>query len=386
MSDFVKKVSSKIDKLSDEQIMRVMSHQENQLELRDDILSNVLDGYALMKSNFKLLYVNSFLAELLQFDINAFSSNNTKLQDIVFDEDVIKYFEHSISSKKESFDISFSQNHSILGELKIHIQTVFLKKKNLYLLTFKDITLIEKFRIEFQKNEGLASMTTMAAGIAHEIKNPLASMSIYLQLLNKKLDKDGSITKEEAQKSLSIIGDEIERLNSMAVDFLFAVKPMKVDQKIKNINSVVEKTVSLIKAEVEDSNIALEVDLKSGIPSVAIDENLIEQCLLNLIRNAIQAFDSKSFDKKIVISTYQDGNEIYLAVSDNGCGMTDTQLTRIFEPYYTTKANGTGLGLTTIFKIVKEHAGEINVNSHPGTGSEFTIKLPVPPSERFRIN
>lgn len=383
MSDFVKKASSKIDKLSDEQIKRVINGLEKKLELRNDVLDTVDVGYAILKNDLTILYANKYLAALLQFDYEALIPGKTSLSEIIIDSNIVSGIENTVKSNKTSYDESFSHIHSILGEIKIHVR--LLKNKNQYVLVLRDISLLEKFRVDFQRNESLASMTTMAAGIAHEIKNPLASMSIYLQLLRKKLDKDGSIKKEEAEKSLNIISDEIERLNAMAVDFLFAVKPMNVDLHIKNINSIVEKTLDLIKAEIDENHIKLVSDLGISIPNVSVDENLFEQCLLNLVRNAIQAIDPKSRDGFIEIKTSVDGNYVLLSVEDNGCGMNDTELTRIFEPYYTTKANGTGLGLTTIFKIIREHAGEINVSSHKGSGSTFTIKLPVPPSERFRI-
>ena len=113
---------------------------------------------------------------------------------------------------------------------------------------------------------------------------------------------------------------------------------------------------------------------------------MIEQCLLNLIRNSIQAFNNtKRESKNIIIRAHTDGNYIKIEVNDNGIGMTEEQQKHIFEPYYTTKDTGTGLGLTTILKIMKEHNGEITVNSTYNEGSTFILKLPVPSSERFRI-
>lgn len=381
MSNFVKKASSKVEKMSDEQIRSIISAQEVELELRNDVLNTVDAGYAVISKNLQIMYSNRYLADLLQFDFEALIPSKTLLTEVLLDSDVINGIHHSIAGNKDSYEDSFTYNHSILGELKIHVR--LLKCKNQYVLVLRDITLLDKFRREFQQNESLASMTTMAAGIAHEIKNPLASMSIYLQLLRKTLDRKGKVTKKEAEKSLDIINEEIDRLNKMAVDFLFAVKPMNVDLHLRELNSLVDKTVALIRAEVEAARVELKVELGTSIPRVSIDENLMKQSILNLIRNSLQAIEGRN--GLIEVKTYVDGNSVCLSVKDNGCGMDDTQLTRIFEPYYTTKANGTGLGLTNIFKIVKGHNGEIGVSSHVGDGSTFTIKLPVPQSERFRI-
>ncbi len=384
MSSFAEKVSSKVDKLSEEQIIRLINNQNDKLVLRDNILNSLESGYLVLNKEFKIKFYNSYLTRILQFDDRRIVLSHTAVDKIISDEELLTFIKNNVKCvTKDTFDYSVNSHTS--REIKIRVSAGKLSNTDCILFQFMDITLFERIKVEFRKNESLAQMTTMAASVAHEIKNPLASISIYLQLLNKKFEKDGILKKEDAQKSLSVISSEIERLNKIAVDFLFAVKPMNVNLQLDSINDCVERVYELAKNETDTMGIGLNINLGRSLPKLNLDVNLIQQCILNLIRNAIQAFENVNHEKKIEINTFQDGDYVKLSVTDNGCGMNSDVQSKIFEPYYTTKSNGTGLGLTTIFKIMKEHGGEISVSSEPETGSVFTLVIPVPSSERFRL-
>lgn len=381
MSDFVKKASSKIDKLSDEQIIRVLQGQQQKLSLRESVLNTIQEGFAVISKDFKIVYFNDFFHQVLGCPQ---TKGNTTITKFFSDEGIRRFIREAMLKKDEGYDYFFPLNSSLYGEMEIRVTSTAIPYSENRLFVFKDFTFMRKLYDEFRRSESLAAMTTMAAGVAHEIKNPLASISIYIQLLQRKLEKNGSITEEDAKQSLSIISEEIERLNKIAVDFLFAVKPLKVNMSVQDINSVVGKAIDIARPEVEQSGTELSFNPGSGIPNVNVDSALIEQCILNLLRNSLQALCGKK-NGKITVNTYLDGNYVKVSVTDDGCGMSEEVMSKIFEPYYTTKASGTGLGLTNIYKIVKEHEGDINVNSTEGEGSVFAIQIPVPKSQRFRI-
>lgn len=383
MSRFTEKALSKISKLSPEEIARILDSKTNELALRTEILDSVETGYVLADKKGSVLYMNNVLYGLADC-FRTKNTNSLTVERLFRDKELVKFIKGVLKTGSED-EYEYVFEKGMYGKADIRVYWIRPSQSDRYLFCFQDVTVFRKIREEYLKNESLAAMTTMAAGIAHEIKNPLASISIYLQILQRKLGENGVLTEEEASKSLQVISDEIERLNSITVDFLFAVKPMNVKPVLADVNTVVMKAVDVAKPEAAQQNIKLSTDTATSLPNAEIDPNLIEQSILNLIRNAVQAIFPESAEKEIKVSTRLEGDTVKISVSDTGCGMTDEQMSKIFEPYYTTKAGGTGLGLTNIFKIMKLHNGSITVSSEYGKGSEFTLNLPVPRSQRFRI-
>ena len=383
MSRFTDKALTKISKLTPDEIARILESQSQDIRYRSEVLDAADTGYVLVDGDGMILYTNTPVYTLAPCAKRK-ATNPVHVSKFFKDKGICSFIKDSIERNLEE-EYQYVHESSMYGRMDIRIYTAKLHDKYLKLFCFQDITFLKKIKEEYLKNESLAAMTTMAAGIAHEIKNPLASISIYLQLLQRKLDADGCLKKEDAQKSLSIISDEIERLNSISVDFLFAVKPVNIKTEMNSVNKVVSKACDVAEPELRAQNISLIRDFATSLPNAELDPNLIEQCILNLVRNAMQAIDTSRSDGVITVHTSLEGDNIHISVEDNGCGMTEQQLGKIFEPYYTTKTNGTGLGLTNIFKIIKLHNGEVSVKSEPGTGSEFTLSIPVPRSERYRL-
>ena len=384
MSQYVKKASSKIEKLSSEEILRIIDAQTNDLKIRNYILDNSMSGCLMLDMSGTVMYLNASLSNLIglyprkkYLDVNV--------SKVVTDQDIVKFVRSFIRSDKPSNEEFFEVDDPVHGQRSISCMASKVADPKAVLFVFRDMTFFNRFKEEFRKNESLAQMTTMAAGVAHEIKNPLASISIYLQLMDKMMEKNGSMTRAEAKKYLDVVSEEVDRINKIAVDFLFAVKPMKVNLAICNVNDIVKKTVDVIKAELKEKGISLKMHLAVSLPKVLADSTLIQQSILNLVKNAIQAMPEGKKDPEISISTFIEGDMVKISVADNGCGMTEEQMSKIFEPYYTTKSSGTGLGLTVLFKIMKQHEGDVTVRSTPGAGSEFTLQIPVPSSERFRL-
>lgn len=393
MNQFVKKASSKISKLSDEQILGIIDTQASELRLRNLALENSYIGYMLVQNDGTVVYMNR-QAVLLIPSYKRKKYSNTAIRKVVLDDGLLAFMETCLIDSKPAQSNVFEFDDPGAGKRYINCMTLRPKDFEGVLFTFSDVSYFHRFKEEFRKNESLASMTTMAAGVAHEIKNPLTSISIYLQLLDRELEKKGSVDKETADKYLSVVKEEVDRLNSIAVDFLFAVKPMSVNLEKMNINDIVDKVVKVVAPELKEKGIALDLRLATSMPNVMIDPALMKQVVLNLVKNAMQAMEicptnacgKAAKEKRIAMTSYIDGEYVALSVADTGCGMTEEQMEKIFEPYFTTKSNGTGLGLTVLFKIMKELSGDVNVHSTLGMGSEFVIRVPIPKDERFRIS
>lgn len=384
MSQFVKKASSKIEKLSNEEILRIIETQTNDLKIRNYILDNSIEGSLMLDGSDNVIYLNATLTNLITLYPRK-KYTDVNVSKVIADSDMVAFIRKFRKSGKDTMEEYFQVSDPVHGQRSVICIASRVSEIKALLFVFRDMTFFNRFKEEFRKNESLAQMTTMAAGVAHEIKNPLASISIYLQLMDKMMEKNGSMTREEAKKYLDVVSEEVDRINKIAVDFLFAVKPMKVNLAICNVNDIVKKTVSVVSAELKEKGIAFKQHLAVSLPKVLADSSLIQQSILNLINNAMQAMPEDRKDPAITVSTFMENDMVKISVADNGCGMSEEQMSKIFEPYYTTKSSGTGLGLTVLFKIMKQHEGDVTVSSTPGVGSEFTLQIPVPSSERFRL-
>jgi two-component system, sporulation sensor kinase E len=243
----------------------------------------------------------------------------------------------------------------------------------------EDITEKRRKEAQLRRAESLASLTTLAAGVAHEIKNPLGSLSIHIQLIRKALQNKERVELAYLERHLGVVDEEIDRLNKIVVDFLFAVRPMDVKLREADPGELIAGIAEFIKPEAERAGVMIELTVGEDLPRVALDERLMKQAVLNLVKNALAAMPGGG---KLRLSAERVEDEVRISVEDSGVGISEEDLPKIFEPYFTTKENGTGLGLTITFKIVREHDGEIMVTSRAGHGSTFQISLPIPQKER----
>ena len=269
------------------------------------------------------------------------------------------------------------------------------------LILIDDITERKLKEAKMRRMENLASLTTLAAGVAHEIKNPLASLSIHVQLIRKAMEAQEKIclgisqAKSEGSsqcepdrhfriidKYLNVVLEEIDRLNEIVVDFLFAARPIDVKLRRGDINALIAELAEFVSFELKEAGIECLLNLADNLGPLDFDAALMKQALLNLIKNAAA---SMSEGGKLSITTEEAGGELLISIADSGHGIPEDILSKIFEPYFTTKENGTGLGLTAVFKIIKEHLGEISVKSRQGEGTVFTITLPIPQLDRRLI-
>jgi len=239
------------------------------------------------------------------------------------------------------------------------------------ILLFQDVTKLVHLEEKLKQNEKMAAVGQLAAGIAHEIRNPLASMSASIQMLQKGLDPE--ILGKEDSRLMLIIEKEIDRLNELIGDFLNFVKPERISSDSVSLENLVMEVVDQAKNSKEFQDfIELRTQCESKLMAVGNHEKL-KQVLWNLLTNAIQATKKKG--------TIQIGCEtvsphwVCFWIEDEGEGMNDEVLQHLYEPFFTTKDRGTGLGLATVYKIIEAHHGEIKVQSKLGQGTRFEIHL-----------
>ncbi|MEH7378013.1 PAS domain S-box protein [Neobacillus drentensis] len=237
-----------------------------------------------------------------------------------------------------------------------------------YLAIRNDITERKKTEEVLHRQDKLAAVGQLAAGVAHEIRNPLTSMKGYAEFLQ--LDEKDP----ERMEFLSIILDEIERVNTIVEDFMVLAKPKAVELEEKNVVPVIKNVVSLLEFEARKKNVLLTFDCNHEIIQIECDENRLKQVFLNFIKNGIEAMPNGG---KLHVKTIIHDNNVQISIQDTGVGISKEKLKKLGEPFYTTKKNGNGLGLMVSFKIIESHNGKVFVESEPNKGTTFNILLPA---------
>ncbi|MEW6072352.1 MAG: ATP-binding protein [Planctomycetota bacterium] len=229
-----------------------------------------------------------------------------------------------------------------------------------------------------------AFLRRLADGLAHEIKNPLSTMSINLALLQEEWERAGAVrnpsapepTPREARslKRIKTMQREVARLEHILQEFLHYARGGEVNRKPEDISRIVGELLDFVEPENDRAGIRTHVDLVAGLPLVLVDETRIKQAVLNLLVNARQAMPNGG---ELIVRVRRAGNEVELSITDTGIGMSPEALERCFEEYWSDKKGGTGLGLATAKRIVREHGGSIRVLSEKGQGTSFAIYLPL---------
>jgi signal transduction histidine kinase len=234
--------------------------------------------------------------------------------------------------------------------------------------------LIEKQQLQYDhlaiQADKLSSLGRMAAGIAHEINNPLAGILLYSSNLVKKVPETGPL-----KKGLEVIIHETIRCRGIIQDLLEFSREREPLKAPADLNEVINKALSILANEFRLNRISLEKHLSDNLPNVLIDGNQMEQVFINFFMNAIEAIQGQG---SISVRSFkdQDNKGVVVEIEDSGIGIPQEHLARIFEPFFSTKAKGTGLGLAVNYGIIQKHGGQIKVSSQPGRGTTMTIRLP----------
>jgi PAS domain S-box-containing protein len=242
-------------------------------------------------------------------------------------------------------------------------------------IILRDITEARREEMENIESERFSAVTLLAAGVAHEIGNPLNSLDIQLQLLERRLKKgfagEGEIS--DLGKSVAIARSEVSRLDQIITQFLKAVRPAPLECRSCDFNTLISEAVDFLRSEIGDRGILVDVISAPSMPTVSLDRDQMRQALYNIIRNSFQAMGTGG---RLRVATSYDETHVWVSIGDTGGGIDPASFDRIFQPYFTTKKDGNGLGLHVVQRIVRAHGGEIVLKSAEGKGLIFTIRLP----------
>lgn len=374
MREFIRRALQKTARMNTEQMQSLLSLITEEYELLDAVLDSISTGVVVCDTFHIMVQNNKAASRILPME--SYDAQDRPVWTNIRDPDIAEFVHKTIENQdtvisKEFLleDLSFSRYISISV-----LPLVRSKRVRGTVITIEDITEKRNEEMRHRRLESLASLTNLAASVAHEIKNPLGSISIYVQLIRKNLRLSGKEVSPENIKYLDIVDEEIERLNKIVVDFLFAVRPLKFEFVSLDFNAMIRSLGTFFTEELNQAGISLRLDLSEDLPFIKGDERFLRQMMINLVKNAMAAMISGGI---IEIKTWLMDDFVNLSIEDTGSGIPEDELHKIFEPYFTTKVDGTGLGLTMTYKVVKEHGGDIRVQSEKNKGTCFTISLPV---------
>ncbi len=368
----------RIDRIPPDGLKQMIKNLSAENSIYEAALNSTLDGIVVCDMEHKPLFINRSAEKMFRL---VSWTQEFPLWEQLNDDNLADFFRKALTADENVLNRELSLNRPggtrIVG---INISALLSDGKiSGNLIHLEDVTDKRRREAQLRRAESLAALTTLAAGVAHEIKNPLASIRIQLGIIRRILEKNCTKKTESIFHNISLVEQEIDRLNSIVVDFLFAVRPMDITLILDRAEEVIDEVVELMRHEAEDQHIRIVTQIEPNLPDVMIDRKNLKQALLNIVKNAIAAMPDGGV---LTISASVKNDELQIAISDTGIGIPEELMTKIFEPYFTTKESGTGLGLTITFKIVKEHNGEITVESTPSKGSTFTIHLPLPQPEQ----
>ena len=235
----------------------------------------------------------------------------------------------------------------------------------------KDLESVKTVQSLVSYSAKLAALGRLTSGVAHEVKNPLNAMMIHVELLRDRLASPPA----DVQQSLDIIGSEIQRLDHVVQGFLRFMRPQELSLKALDLNALLGSLAALLEAEWQARGVRFHWEPDPGLPSIRADEELLRQAFLNILQNACQAMPDGG---TVSVSTTREGRElIRVSIADQGVGIPPENLEKIFKLYYTTKPDGTGIGLSLVYRIIQMHDGAIEARSEVGRGTTMVVRLPV---------
>jgi PAS domain S-box-containing protein len=369
-SGFLDKLIARIGRLEPEEVQNALVRLVQEKGFLEKIFESLKEGVIVIDVDGQVNYVNRAACGFFGFDQDEAVDNAL--------DNLIRGFDWATlisAGQVVSRDIEvFYPEHRFLHFYLSPIEDNALKETLGYVMIVHDITMTRKLTQEMIDSERLSALTLLAAGVAHEIGNPLNSLNIHLQLIERRLRKAAPELYEGKFKNLlDVARDEVTRLDFTIAQFLKAIRPTKPQMELLDINSLLQESVRFLEKELSDRGIAMTLELRSNLPPLMLDANQMKQAFYNIIRNAMQAMSTSG---TLAIRSDMDDFEVTVTFEDDGPGISAEDMSKLFEPYFTTKKSGTGLGLLIVQRVVREHGGEIQINSDPGKGTRLVVHLP----------
>ncbi|OIO59940.1 MAG: PAS domain-containing sensor histidine kinase [Verrucomicrobia bacterium CG_4_10_14_3_um_filter_43_23] len=385
LSSHLEKILGRLDDLDSVNLTILVQRLARERELLETVFNTINEGILVISATGLIEYSNHTAKNLIGLkDKDVGSATLWKLVPELAQSMRVQGALLSASVVSREMEIAYPE-HRVL---RMHMVPFTISTANEEVDTHKftviltDITEEKLSTEERIENERVSSIFMLAAGVAHELGNPLNAINIHLSLIKRKLKQLENIPEtEKIADSVQVCMSEVERLDGIINHFLNAIRPQNPDLLAVSPLKVLDEVLATQAHELENFGIRVEVELSQEVPYILADKNQLKQVFFNVIKNGMEAMSRGGV---LTITPSADNEWVYIRVKDNGSGIGQQDLSKIFQPYFTTKKEGHGLGMMIVQRIMREHGGRIGIDSQEGQGTEVILQFPIK-AKRLRM-